>query len=215
MLNFLKNMNKKHRQWPKLSLEEIKKRARILVIDDDEFAYVALFQKEHYSIDKWDDVQDLSKLEEGYYDLILLDIQGVGQTLSEEQGFGVLKHLRAVSPSLIIIAYSNADYSLKYQEFFDLADSKLAKTADFVDFKRTVDDYLKKRFSFGFYFDRICEIAQLKSEERLQLRENIEECILNDKTDQLKVILQAHHVNRENVQLALSVAQVAVGIAAI
>ena len=54
---------KRKREWPSLSLEEIKKRSRILVIDDNEFFYLELFRNDEYSIDKWDDVEDLSKLE--------------------------------------------------------------------------------------------------------------------------------------------------------
>lgn len=132
----------KHPEWPVISLDEIKKRGRILVIDDTDFTYQQLFIRDGYTIDKWDDVEELSKLESGYYDIILLDIQGVGRNESEEQGFGILKHIHSVNPAQIIIAYSNADWALKYQTFFDLADAKLDKRQDYVDFKRTVDQQL-------------------------------------------------------------------------
>jgi len=96
-------------KWPELSFEEIKKRARLLVVDDNEFPYKELFERDEYQIDKWDDIEKLSKLESGYYDIILLDIQGVGESQSEEQGFGILKHLRTTTPAQMVIAYSNAD----------------------------------------------------------------------------------------------------------
>ena len=59
------------KQWPKLELDEIRKRARILVIDDNEFAYQPLFENDGYTIEKWDDLDDLPKLEKGYFDIIL------------------------------------------------------------------------------------------------------------------------------------------------
>jgi len=214
MLNFFTKKTSS-KQWPKLSLDEIKKRARILVIDDDDFAYVSLFQQENYVIDKWDDINDLGKLENGTYDLILLDIQGIGQKISEEQGFGVLKHLKKVSPSQIIIAYSNADYSLKYQDFFDMADSRLHKSADFTEFKRKVDEFLKMKFSFGFYVDRILNVTNLTQEERIKIKSNLEVSILeNDLTD-FEVILKNSNVSKEMIQIALSIAQVAIGVASL
>jgi hypothetical protein len=79
----------KKQTWPETPFEEIKKRARLLVIDDDVFAYCELFKRDGYAIDQWSDVEDLNKLENGIFDLILLDIQGVGKTISpSEQGLG-------------------------------------------------------------------------------------------------------------------------------
>src|SRR5258706_2594560 len=98
-------------KWPELSIDESRKRARILVIDDQKFAYLELFKRDGYNIDKWEDVTDLQKLESGYYDVILLDIQGVARDISSDQRLGLLKHLHKVSPAQIVIAYSNADWS--------------------------------------------------------------------------------------------------------
>jgi CheY-like chemotaxis protein len=97
----------KKTNWPSMKFEEMKKRARILVIDDKPFAYSKLFKNDGYNIEKWDDIKDLPKLETGYYDVILLDIQGVGTKQSVDQGFGILRHLRRENPSQIIVAYSS------------------------------------------------------------------------------------------------------------
>src|SRR5712692_9190275 len=105
-------------EWPKTPFEEIRRRARLLVIDDQEFPYMELFRRDGYTIEKWPDVKTLSDLQDGKYDLLLLDLQGVGRQESrEQQGFGILKHLREQSPTLVVVAYSNADWSLKYQDF--------------------------------------------------------------------------------------------------
>lgn len=108
----------RRRRWPEIPFEDIKKRARIVVIDDSEFIYLPLFKKDGYNIEKWSDIIDLPKLEIGYFDIILLDILGVGKEQSADQGLGILRHLRQVSPAQIIIAYSSSDWSLKYQAFF-------------------------------------------------------------------------------------------------
>jgi CheY-like chemotaxis protein len=143
-------------EWPTLDHAEIVRRARILVVDDNEFPYKQLFERDGYTVQQWRDIDDLAALETGEYDLILLDLIGVGTAESADEGFGVLKHIRKVSPAQIVIAYSNADLSLAYQPFFRDADAVLHKTqTDYMEFKRTVDRLLNERFSLGFYIDRI------------------------------------------------------------
>ena len=74
--------------WPEISLDEIKKRARLLVVDDSDFPYQSLFGRDGYTLEKWPDITDLPKLESGYFDIVLLDLQGVGREQSKEQGLG-------------------------------------------------------------------------------------------------------------------------------
>ena len=145
--------------WPELDIKTIRKISQIVVIDDNEFAYEKLLAKDGFNLKKWDDVDDLNKLSEGYFDVILLDIHGVGRALSTEEGFGVLKHLKENNPTQLIIAFSNADWSLKYQEFFKLADATLSKDKDYVVFKSEIERLLKNRYSKEFYFKRISEIV--------------------------------------------------------
>ena len=204
----------KRKKWPKLSLEEIKKRSRIVVIDDDAFTYKILFKRDGYTIDKWNDVTDLTKLETGYYDIILLDIQGVGRDLSKEQGLGILKHLRQVAPTQIIIAYSNADFSLQYHEFFKLADATLAKNADYVDFKRSVDDLLQKRFTISFYLDKIVGIVKDDVADTQQIRQIAEKAILSRSTEKLEKYLKANIEKAEAVTAVVSIIKSVMTIAA-
>jgi CheY-like chemotaxis protein len=149
---------KREKAWPTVSQEEIVRRARILVIDDGPFPYKTLFERDGYTIQQWPDVEDLHALEHGEFDLILLDLVGVGTAESSDEGFGLLKHIRQVSPAQIVVAYSNSDLSLEYQPFFRDADAVLHKTkTDYVEFKRNVDRLLADRFSLGFYVNRVAQ----------------------------------------------------------
>jgi len=141
--------------WPDLSLDTIIHRARILVIDDQEFPYRTLFKKDGFNVDKWNDVTRLQDLEQGKYDVILLDLQGIGRRLStNDQGLGVLRHLKESNPDQVIVAYSNADWGVRYQPFFDLADAVLPKSADYLDFKRVVEECLQDYFDVNRYVSR-------------------------------------------------------------
>jgi len=141
--------------WPDMSLDTIIHRARILVIDDQDFPYKTLFKKDGFNVDKWNDVTRLQDLEQGKYDLILLDLQGIGGRLStNDQGLGVLRHLKESNPDQVIVAYSNADWGVRYQPFFDLADAVLPKSADYLDFKRVVEECLQDHFDVDRYVSR-------------------------------------------------------------
>ena len=190
----------------------MRKRARILVIDDEEFFYQTLFKKDGYNIDKWNDVLDLQKLESGYYDIILLDIQGVAKKISSDQGLGLLKHLNKVSPAQIIIAYSNADWSLKYQEFFKLADATLAKGKDYIEFKQTVDLLLSRRFSIDFYIDRAVSLAGASVVDHAKLKEIVSSSKRKNSPDKASKQLSQITDNKDVIEVVVRVIQVAVQI---
>lgn len=203
----------KKKSWPEVPLTEIRKRARLLVIDDAEFAYQSLFERDGYTIEKWPDVIDLPKLEAGFYDLILLDLQGVGREQSTEQGLGILRHLRRTVPAQITIAYSSADWSLKYQEFFDLADAVLAKGADYVDFKSTVDKLLQQRFSLGFYITRVQELVGQTVNEPERLDSLVRGAVLNGSPKKLQDYLYDKSTDPQTITRVLDVIKIAIGIA--
>jgi CheY-like chemotaxis protein len=201
--------------WPDIPFSEIKKRARLLVIDDADFAYQILFERDGYTIEKWADVTDLPKLESGFYDVILLDLQGVGREQSVEQGLGVLRHVRQVAPAQLIIAYSSADWSLKYQEFFDLADAVLAKSADYVDFKRTVDQLLQQRFSLGFYIARVQALVGKYVDDPERIEGLVHNAVLNGSSEKLQKYLASKSTDPQVIAKVLDVIKIAVGIASL
>lgn len=205
---------KKEIPWPETPFDEIKKRARLLVIDDESFIYLDLFKKHGYSIDQWVDVDDLSRIEHGGFDLILLDVQGVGKRLSPtEQGLGLLRHIRAVNPAQIVIAFSGSDYSLKYQDFFKLADATLPKSADYVDFQRQVDDLLRARFSMGFYVGRIAAAAQVSASDRQRLDKEATDAITTRNPHSLRKFLFEKVMNKDNVEIAIKILKVGIEVA--
>lgn len=126
--------------------EELKRRTRIVVIDDEDNFPIILFQNEGYSIDKWNSVIDYSKLENGFYDIIVLDIKGVAKHISEEDGLGVLINLKKKNPSQIIISYSQHSYDLNKVQFFTLADENITKPSDFLKIKNVLDNLISTQF---------------------------------------------------------------------
>ena len=206
----------KKRVWPTLAYGDIVKRARILVIDDQEFLYKPLFERDGYTIQQWPDVTDLQAIERGAFDLILLDLKGIGRTESADEGFGILKHLRATSPAQIIVAYSNSDLSLEYQPFFRDADAVLHKTkTDYVEFKRTVDRLLVDRFSLGFYENRILSELGDQSAHAPKAAKKARAAILSGNVRPLRRYLTKRVDDQVAIDRVIAIAGVAAQVASI
>jgi hypothetical protein len=138
--------------------DELKRRTRIIVIDDENSFPTKLFKDEDYVIDKWDIVKDYSKLENGFFDIIVLDIKGVAQHISEEDGLGVLVNLKKNNPAQIIISFSQHSYDLSKIEFFQLADENIAKPSDFLKIKNIIDNLISTQFKPDRYINTLDQI---------------------------------------------------------
>ncbi len=143
-----------------LEFEELKKRIRIVVIDDEESFPVPLFNTEGYNIEKWDKVKDYGKLESGAYDIIVLDIKGVAEHISADDGLGVLESLKKKNPAQIIIAYSQHSYDLSKSKFWELADEKIAKPSDFLKMKNIIDNLINTKFKPERYIQTLHLLLQ-------------------------------------------------------
>jgi hypothetical protein len=138
------------------SLEVLRKHARVLVVDDMEFPYQALFERDGYHMQRWPRIQNLSQLTDGHFDLILLDLHGVGLEESRErQGLGILEHVKGTNPSQVVVAYSAQPWAVSNRNSLMLADEVLDKSTSYVDFKGVVDQLLQRRVSKGYFINKM------------------------------------------------------------
>lgn len=132
--------------------ETVRKRARVLVIDDQEPPMRSLFERDGYHVERWPEIKNLSQLTDGHYDLILLDIHGVGLNESpDEQGLGILRHIKSSNPAQIVVMYSARPQNISARDVLLLADEVLDKDESYVRYKETVDKLLQRRWSPGYY----------------------------------------------------------------
>jgi DNA-binding response OmpR family regulator len=138
---------------PKLPLAELRKRARVLVIDDDSSAFPhKLLAKEGYNVTYWKSLENLRDLESGEYDIIVLDIHGIATPeVSATGGLGVLSHIKKYNPAQIIIAYSGHKYDLRNADFWNIADDYLGKPSSLLDCKQKIDSLLERKFTAHYY----------------------------------------------------------------
>lgn len=132
-------------------INTLKRRLRLLVIDDEDVFPLQLFRDNGYNIERWEKVKDYRSLENGDYDIIILDILNVATELSDEDGFGVLESLKKHNPSQIVIAYSAHSFDFSKQKFWELADAKINKPSLFLKIKETVDNTITECFTLERY----------------------------------------------------------------
>lgn len=123
-----------------------------MVIDDQDPPMRALFERDGYHVERWPEIKSLSQLTDGHYDLILLDIHGVGLNESpDEQGLGILRHVKSSNPAQIVVMYSALPQNISVRDVLLLADEVLDKDESYVRYKGTVDALLQRRWSTGYY----------------------------------------------------------------
>lgn len=144
-----------------LPLAEIRKRAKIVVIDDDpdSFPYDVL-RNEGYTIEFWEKVKSLSRLENGDFDIIILDIGGVATEYTKEDGLGVLEHLKKYNPSQIVVAFSGQTFDLGKTRFWKMSDDSLTKPVDAIKCKEVIDTLLQEKFTLKHYWDGLVSILR-------------------------------------------------------
>jgi CheY-like chemotaxis protein len=148
MFGFKKRMSLMSLAKPS-SLPELRKRTKIVVIDDDKNAFpIEALRQEGYTIDYWPEVQSMDRLERGDYDIIVLDIAGVAMKFSpDEDGLGVLQHLKRHNPTQIIVAFSGQSFDLSKQDFFKLADDTMPKPVSILKCKQVLDQLIETKMT--------------------------------------------------------------------
>jgi DNA-binding response OmpR family regulator len=129
-------------------LPEIKKKAKILIIDDrPDSLPIQFLTDEGYTVEVWEKVKTLDALEQGRWHIIVLDISGVAKHIDpKDDGFTVLKHIKKNDPNQLIIACSAEQFDPSRHDFFKLADETLAKPVTPDGLKEKVDRLLRRRF---------------------------------------------------------------------
>ena len=130
------------------SQDELRRRVKVVVIDDDANGFPTKeLQAEGYTIEYWEAVKSLERLERGDFDIIVLDIAGVAGHLCEDDGLGVIERIKQVNPYQIVVALSGQTYDLRKQRFFKLADDHIGKPAEVIRCMTVLDDLIGEKLT--------------------------------------------------------------------
>jgi len=135
-----------------VTIEVIRKQARILVIDDQDWPAIEMFDRDGYHIERWPEVKNLTQLTDGHYQLILLDINGVGLNESPDmQGLGILEAIKNANPAQSVIVYSAQKQRITANKYLGRADAVMDKGTSYVDFKARIDQLLLSRSTPDYF----------------------------------------------------------------
>jgi DNA-binding NtrC family response regulator len=154
-----------------LTRERLIQGSRLVVIDDESPLLIEELRKEGFAVDHDTSGSDLHNLENQIYDVAILDYHGVGKRLGNAHGFGLLKHIRRVSPRTRIIAYTSRSLNASESEFFRVSHAVLPKDMGLGDSLALVESELKKALSKEHLFEALLvKINISDAEERERLR---------------------------------------------
>lgn len=127
---------------------------RILVVDDRKFEHVERLKADGFDVTFRNDVERFSEIEDYQFDLILMDLHGVGLALVDDGGRGLIRHIKSASPSQVVVAYT-AQQGLpeSFKSLFEQADRVLNKSAPYLDFRSCIEGELAKLKSADHYID--------------------------------------------------------------
>ena len=158
-----------------IPLVELKKRFKILVIDDEEASFpTAALKNDGYTIDWWPrvDADGLARLESGQFDLIILDIQDIAEPgLSDTgDGLGILRRLKEANPGQLVVAFSGREFDLGAVPFWRLADDALRKPVTLIDCKAKLDVWISEYLDPAVQWQRIEQRLHANNINPLTLR---------------------------------------------
>jgi CheY-like chemotaxis protein len=149
-------------------LDELKAVTKVLVIDDQPFEFIKPLRSNGFKISHVSDVRSTNDIESGKFDVVLPDLHGVGTSLSDDQGLGLLRQLKQASPAIPVIAYSSARWPLSAAGELELANEVLDKArASLPDFRQVIELNLVRSASIDHYVECLMRLCPSASSERV------------------------------------------------
>jgi len=178
---------------PKLSRQELIRRSRILVIDDEKPKLINDLGADGFSVDYDSTGDDTSKIEKNLYDLIILDFGGVGKKFGQDQGLSLLKHIKRVNPAAIVLAYTSKSLPAEQSEFYRLTNGTLSKDAGIQESFSKIEDSLREALNVERIWAAVLQLVVKDPEDKKELQATLMKCLKKNKFDNLNEQL-AHHV---------------------
>ena len=160
---------------PELSRDDLIRRCRILVIDDQRPALIDDLTASGFSVDYDASGDNMANAEKQLYDLILLDFGGVGLKYGKDQGLSLLRHIKRVNPGQFVLTYtSKALPPQQSSEFYRFTDGTLSKDAGIQESFEKIEDSLREAVRVDrMWAATLARIPNRRDRDQLQRAMNI------------------------------------------
>lgn len=126
--------------------DELIRSSRMLIIDDEEPTLKRDLESRGFAVTWVADMEQNTQhqIENGLYDLILLDFAGVGQTMGVDEGLAILRHIKRVAPAVIVLSYTSKSLGSSQADFYRLTDGVLPKDTGIAESLEKVEQALRQ-----------------------------------------------------------------------
>jgi CheY-like chemotaxis protein len=148
----------------KLPREELLRISRILVVDDEEPELIKDLRNAHFAVDYLPDITsaNMDHIDRPIYDLILLDFGNVGKSFGADEGLSLLRHIKRVNPSIVVLSYTSKALKSQHADFFRLTDGTLAKDAGIQESMQRIEEGLRKANSLEHIWNGFLGVCGIK-----------------------------------------------------
>lgn len=119
-----------------------KETVNILFVDDCDMPVVQNLEKAGYRVRKVNDIKDPEDPEVKHAQVIFIDFDGVGRSISAHQGAGLVKEIKSIFDAKKYVVLYTAQPTLPadtvMRDLFNRADARLRKDADITDFTEQI-----------------------------------------------------------------------------
>jgi CheY-like chemotaxis protein len=141
-----------------LPRDEAIRRGRIAVLDDEFPEVLRDLKNRGLAVDHIFSTEDpnFHRLELAFYDVLLLDYGGIGRRFGSQEGLDVLRHLKRVNPSLIIMAFTGRTFDADKADFFRKCDGVIKKDIGIRETLEELEGQLQKALTPAFQWKALC-----------------------------------------------------------
>lgn len=140
-------------------LSELETHARILVVDDEDYAHYALLERQFSNLTRWTSIGgDAAKAIDDRFDLVVLDVRGVTDDAGANDGLEALEVLRRYNPwvpVLLFTAFRGAIRGARKDLASQHAQAVEKKVIPYPEFSEQVVRLLQLGFTRGYFVERL------------------------------------------------------------
>lgn len=153
----------------------LRKFTKVLVVDDEEDSFpTKALRDDGYTIEWWPQVdgRGLQRMENGEFDIVILDIQGVTPPALSDTGdaLGVLRRIKDVNPAQVVVAFSSQSYDLGSVPFWKLADDAMRKPVSIVQCKEVLDRLIGEHITAAGYWNTTVRLLEARHVPEKRIR---------------------------------------------
>lgn len=151
---------------PTLTREELIRRSRILVIDDETPPLIEDLRREGFSVDHDSIGSEITKINRGLYTIVILDYSGIGRNFGKNQGLDLLREIKRCNPACYVVAYTSKSLKIHQSDFYRLADATLSKDSGWSETIEKVEASLREAYDVARLWDSVLTLCKADNKQR-------------------------------------------------